>query len=311
MAMPLPQARYTRASPGPRTSQALHTFNEACATGHLDEVVDFIEGHRPLKDFLSQGLATAVRQGEPEVAEYLLRRGAVISKAITQAAIITQSLPVFQVLLNYGWDINSWGVQGRTPLLNAVRDEAAVRWFLDHGADPNFGPPLNSQSDFPIANSGSVLMAAASGSSVAVFDLLLERGAKMELCQPLHAAAMAEKDGERISMMTHLLSLGLDVNGSDDSRGVYRFGTPLHHASRCGGIEKVRFLLAHGADPEIRCRRGTTVLEEAYETGYRDIIALLRQVTSARQTGVAGGPAGGPAAGAAGAAAPAGPAGPA
>ncbi len=127
-----------------------------------------------------------------------------------------------------------------------------------------------------VPDAGDVLDCAAGVSTVTVFDLLLEHGAKLENSLPLHAAAKSDKDGERISMMAHLLELGVDVNGSDDSRGPYGFGTPLHHAIRERHIQIVRFLLGKGANPHIRNRAGDTAFGQAEKTTCAQIIELLK-----------------------------------
>jgi hypothetical protein len=49
-------------------------------------------------------------------------------------------------------------------------------------------------------------------------------------------------------------------------------------AIRVGALEEVRFLLARGADPEIRNRIGHTALEEAHKTAYTHLVDLLKSV---------------------------------
>lgn len=129
-------------------------------------------------------------------------------------------------------------------------DEILVKWFLDHGACPNLGAQMiNPQADSPsVANSGTCLNVAARESSIVVFDMLLDHGAKRENSVSLHMAAGACVS-DRIPMMAHLVELGFDVNGSDEARGRYAIGTPLQHAIRAGSVENVKFLLEQGADP--------------------------------------------------------------
>jgi hypothetical protein len=91
------------------------------------------------------------------------------------------------------------------------------------------------------------LNAAAKFATILVFDLLLEKGAQLEWSIPLHMAAGARGDGERIPMVAHLLQLGVDVNGLDDVQGPYRKGTPLNYAIMARNPKMVRFLLENGA----------------------------------------------------------------
>ena len=114
-----------------------------------------------------------------------------------------------------------------------MKDEALVKLLLAHGADPNLGSQIFNISDPltpSINNSGEALDAAAAESSIAVFDLLLSRGAKLENSFPLHAAAGSSEDSGRIPMMAHLLELGVDIDGDDSSMGpfpAFSYGTPI------------------------------------------------------------------------------------
>lgn len=130
---------------------------------------------------------------------------------------------------------------------------------------------------------GSVLDMAAEVGTVPIFKLLLQHGAKLENSFPLHAAAiMGPRDaarlsralpseylsivGNRIPMMKYLLNIGVDVNGPDDSGNPHhRYGNPLHYAIAQGPPANVRFLLEHGADPNLKDARGKTAFELADE----------------------------------------------
>lgn len=79
---------------------------------------------------------------------------------------------------------NIWG--GSSHIL--ANDDLVI-WFLDHGADPNLGPPIlqPQPAAAPIKLLGKVLDIAASAASVATFDALLRHGAKIESSLPLHS----------------------------------------------------------------------------------------------------------------------------
>lgn len=172
---------------------------------------------------------------------------------------------------------------GHTALVQCIHDEPVTKWLLDHGADPNLGPPLDPQPrSLSVTDSGAALNTAATMSSPAVIDLLIQHGAKLENSLPLHAAATADvkPDGERIPMMAHLLQLGVDINGTDESRGMAAFGTPLHHAVRWARMDAVRFLLMKGADVRVKVLRGElTALDLARQTGKEELIALVESYT--------------------------------
>lgn len=186
-------------------------------------------------------------------------------------------------------------------------DEILVRWFLEHGARPNLGPPpppppagSQPQSQSVNANlkadsarmyrSGTCLDVAAQKSSIRVFDMLLKYGAPRENCTALHMAAGVaggarggvsdsddDDDDERIPMMRYLVErLGFDVNGSDvDVRGPYAIGTPLHYAIAAGSVQRIKFLLAKGADPHHPAGLAGSPYKMAQRSASEDIFALF------------------------------------
>lgn len=153
-----------------------------------------------------------------------------------------------------------------------------MKWFLDHDASPNLGPPkFSPQADsVSSVNCGVCLDTAASASSIVVLDMLINHGAKRENSIPLHMAAGAGESGERIPMMAHLVDLGFDVNGSDEVRGFHAIGTPLQYAIRAGSVEKVRFLLSKGADPHRPIGLAGSPFKMAERWPSEDIVELLK-----------------------------------
>jgi ankyrin repeat protein len=155
-----------------------------------------------------------------------------------------------------------------------------LRWLLDRGANPNLGKPVwgNIQPDTPAdTKSGQALNRAADLATIAVVNLLLQRGAKLEYSISLHIAAASRRpDVEAFLMMQHLLDLGVNINGLDDLQGPHNHGTPLHYAARGGKVERVRFLLEKGANSEIRNRQGRTPLEEAKKFSEEDVVTILK-----------------------------------
>ena len=163
----------------------------------------------------------------------------------------------------------------RQPPSFVLRDEALVKWFLGHGANPCLGPPRHKGPKYVLVHdAGFILNHAAWSASIATFDLLIAHGARLAESFALNETASKE-DG--LAMMAHIVELGCDVNKFQHSLYPAFKGTPLHRAVRSGRVENVRFLLEKGADRghndsyELR-----SALEEAATVAKPEITELLR-----------------------------------
>ncbi|HEY7389121.1 MAG TPA: ankyrin repeat domain-containing protein [Bryobacteraceae bacterium] len=173
---------------------------------------------------------------------------------------------------------------GMTPLLFAVRDgnAAMVRLLLDHGAD------INQAS----GNHTSPLIVALLNGQLGLATELLSRGADPNAADdyhrgPLFAAidlrnfnhdkyADLPTDGrDPLDLIKALLDKGANPNQRTDTvpvHGLMQFDaswvnfdgqTPFIRAALSGDIEVMRLLLAHGADPNIATKQGSTALMAA------------------------------------------------
>ncbi|MCJ1379688.1 hypothetical protein MMC17_002790 [Xylographa soralifera] len=259
-------------------AQALALVEQASFSGDLGTIISLIDKHHFSSEELQFALGSAVRGNQPQTIRYFLDQGVQIGQRAALAAARLKSLTVYQLLVQYRWDVNTPLGAGRTALAYVMRDETLVRWLLDHGADPNIGAPYTfvPSDSAPVTNSGDALNHAAASLSVATFDLLLAHGARLENSLPLHAAAEVAADAEAVvPMLQHLLSLGVDVNASDHVKGHAGLGTPLHYAIRAGRLAAVGFLVEHGADLAVRNSHHKTVVEEAQSWGHTQIVELL------------------------------------
>ena len=85
----------------------------------------------------------------------------------------------------------------------------------------------------------------------------------MEYSVPLHfAAASGKPDVEAFAIMERLLELGVDINGTD--------------AATFGRVERVRFLLERGADPQIKNHSGRTPLDQAKKYHKLDVVEFFK-----------------------------------
>lgn len=228
---------------------------------------------------LDKALAVAVSsQGHIDAVVSLLAHGARINSVSFIVAVEQENVAVLQAFLDYGWDINS--VEFDDPALRygspsqslrqprqflthprlVVENESLVRWFLDHGADPN----VRSTEDV------SPLATAALLPSTAVLELLLEHGAGVDP-QALFSAMNSRGQGG-LPIMKWLIDRGADVNFVHPN-----MGTPLNYAVHIGSKSKLELLLQSGADRSIKNSMGRTPLELATMKGtrYEALVELL------------------------------------
>ncbi len=145
------------------------SFHEACALGNIEEVRTAIDRDPSLLDAKSSdgfpplGLAIFFRQ--PELARYLIERGADVNAAANNAQRVA---PVHAAA--------------------AVCDRDTMRLLLARGADPN----ARQQADH------TALHGAASRGDIEMAKLLLEHGADpaAESSEGLDAAGVARKYGK-------------------------------------------------------------------------------------------------------------------
>ena len=243
-------------------------------------------------EHLRPAFAVAVGAKHTDVVTFLLDQGVTISSNAMILALgdTDDAIAMFQTFLDHGWDINSKTDLG-VPMLkydfppsesgivitlssrtdvaicrHVVRDETLTHYFLDHGADPNAvgnGP------------GSTILDVAAANTSPAVFDMLLNHGAKLQDSDALHSAAGERvKRLGRLEMMDHLLHLGMDINALwrreyPPSRRMGR-GTPLHAAVSAQEVDRIKFLLGRGADMEKKNTLDQTPLEYAVAKGLHE-----------------------------------------
>lgn len=255
------------------------SLESACREGDLAKVQTLVTSQQSTPRFLHPGLVSALAAGRVETARYLLSAGAVIGRAVPNhvlAAPQDQKIPLLEVLTQHGWTPNTPGFYGEVLLPSTVGDLALLRWFLDHGADPNLGAQRDSRDRMGPSEtkSCSALEAAASRGSVEAVRSLLDAGARVEHGLPLHCAAGAhpkgtnlyeppvhatrEFDEDRVPVMQLLVEAGADVNKRDESRYMVP-RLPVLLATMAGAIERVRWLVEHGADPAAEGGYGSAV----------------------------------------------------
>jgi len=244
----------------------------------------------------ASALAIAIINAHYEFAELLLRAGADPNVVDNDAGMgpLYAAVDMHRLAVGHGR-----GNPVPVGLLDAVD---TVRLLLEHGADPNAllkKPILQRQHTFGDGTLGAgatPLMRAAKSGDVALVRVLLEAGADPKLTLPngttalMLAAGLGWRNGsplapsydqgsdaEAVETLELLLSLGLDLEATNDAGD-----TALHAAVGGRGSEAiVRFLLERGADPKAQNKRQQTPLSIAEARASDAVKGLVRNAAGA------------------------------
>jgi ankyrin repeat protein len=223
-------------------------------------------------------LTCAARRGAADIVALLRENGAGVS--IITAIHLGDEAHVGRELAR-GHALSQLRDEAATPILHhaveAMRP-ALVATLLDHGASVADADATGETALHRIAD----LRGGPGKAAAAVANLLLDRGAAVDArnwddVTPLHQAVRARN----LVVVDVLLRRGADVNARDKNRG----STPLRRAVSATGaggtggtaalmVPLTRLLLAHGANPDARDKRGVTVRASAR---LPEIIAVLNE----------------------------------
>lgn len=161
-----------------------------------------------------------------------------------------------------------------------LHDIDLVRWFVTHGANPNVAAP-----SWP-----SPLEVAAWRASLEVIQILVQHGGRVYPGNALPAAAQTSLP-DRTHVLAYFLDQGapIDTIEYDFNKKVYKifdvkaFGTALHHATKRGNEQLVRFLLERGAKVSLKDSMGKTALQYARELDHAGIVSILEDVLSSSE----------------------------
>lgn len=249
----------------------------ATVKGILESWADKPAEQQHCKGGFGRALRPALEAGHVAVASCLLEHGIKVRSGDFRSAMQHKSYQFLELYLHHGYNINantndSDGLGFRpTPLADTLNDETMVRWFLDHGADPNaekigrYGYPMG---ETPLSRS----MWNAPFDTI---KLLFERGGQDSIKYgSLLWYAVNRELPDRLEVIEYLLQKGA---ASDLTRLMYHdrpeaarqadwvLGrqTPLHSAARDGKLDIVKLFVAWGADPTIRDSKGRLAIDEA------------------------------------------------
>ena len=201
-----------------------------------------------------------------EAVEWLLRAGADVNAAndlgVTPMALACEngSATIAERLLDADADANATlPVQGESVLMTAslTGNVDLVQLLLDHGAD------VNART---VASGQTALMWAISENHVETVRLLIDHGADVRARSNAGFTPMlfAARQGS-LANAKMLMAAGARVDAAGEGQ------VPLVVAIERGRVPFARFLLEHGADPNIKMRNGDTPLTAALAIGGRQL----------------------------------------
>ena len=255
-------------------------FRSACREGDLSTVKSIVSSQFRSPLYLHRGIEVAIKNGKVDVSRFLLQSGAPMTRA-TPAAILKapadKQIVLFQVLMQHSWTVNT--PDSLLPEILRSNNESLFDWFLEQGADPNVAGPQNDPRQ--------TLRLAATRGTVETVQKLLDAGANMASSGLYWAAGACSEgsvpnirrvepsvdfDKSRIPVMELLLENGGDVNHRLETRHMEEL-YPIVNAVKAGAVERVKWLLNKGADPDLKGPWGS-----ARDCAKRDSSDEMKQV---------------------------------
>jgi hypothetical protein len=202
------------------------------------------------------------------MAEWMLAHGSNVHQGgdgpLMRAALNGYRIPMMELLVSHGADVNAlW--HGHFPILFAPCeswDPAALKWLLDHGANPNCRDPRHSVMGHPFPGTALDYLIVGYARSVerlsACIDLLLEAGGETKYDAP---AVLALLRG-RLDTLAELIDADpelvnkrfseLDCGQTGGRSLLLQGGTLLHVAAEYGNLAAASLLLDRGVDVNAR-----------------------------------------------------------
>ena len=224
-----------------------------------------------------------------EMARWMIENGSDVHQGgdgpLMRAALNSYRLPMMELLVSHGADVNAlW--HGDFPIVFAPCesvDPAALRWLLDHGANPNVADPKRrypgTALDYVIGT-----YARSPERLSACIEALLDAGGTTKYDAPGVLDILRgrlDRLAERLDAdpaLAHRRFPELDCGSTGARRLLLQGATLLHVAAEFGNVEAARMLLDRGADVNARATMD--------EDGVGGQTALFHAVTQFRDAGL-------------------------
>lgn len=222
------------------------------------------------------------------MAAWMLEHGSDVHQGgdgpLMRAALKADRIPMMELLVSHGADVNAlW--HGHFPIIFAPcesLDPAALRWLLDHGANPNCRDPRQSAAGRPFPGTALDYVVASYARSpqrlTACIDILLDAGGVTKYDAP----AVLQLLRGRLDRLAELIDADpavvnerfseLDCGSTGGRLLTLQGGTLLHVAAEYGHLGAAALLLDHGADVNARA-----TVDEAGVGGHTAIFHAVTQ----------------------------------
>ena len=275
-------------------------FIEVVQSGDANEVREYINEGVDVNELGPEGslpLDEAISHGHTEIARILVDAGAVAGSSSHQLlykSTLLGDTETVRILIDAGTDVNAYFVD-YPPLHAAISrgDTEAMRILIEAGADVNVTRRVStSLQGLPmIPAEDPLLHEAVSLGNAEVMRILIEAGADVDTVNGVGDPLLHEAISQgHVEVVHTLIDLGADVNATD-SRGYkpldeavwherteiqrmlveagaqevsYRHkSADLHRAVQEGDVDRVKKLIAEGADVNAKDRHGNPLLYQA------------------------------------------------
>jgi ankyrin repeat protein len=222
------------------------------------------------------------------MATWMLEHGSDVHQGgdgpLMRAALNGYRIPMMELLVSHGADVNAlW--HGHFPIIFAPcesLDPTALKWLLDHGANPNCRDPRQSAAGHPYPGTALDYIVASYVRSPerlsTCIDILLEAGGATKYDAP----AVLDLLRGRLDSLTEQIDADpalvnrrfseLDCGMTGGRRLTLQGGTLLHVAAEYGNLAAVALLLGREADVNARA-----AVDEAGVGGHTAIFHAVTQ----------------------------------